>query len=376
MTPKRILILTSRTGGGHVSLAEALRDQIAPYLSPPSDIQIVDPQSRLFHFHYRVVSRHALWLWAAEYRLSNTPTRARLSHRLFSLSAQRSLVNLIKKIDPALILSTYAYFSYSVQKALEKLGRTIPLGVLFADPQQLHHAWLTLKTATATLAPTRETAQEAIAAGFDPGRVHITGWPVRQQFYDAAHATTINDFRRKLGLDPNRLTIFLQGGGEGTAKFTQTVENLLRINQESPHPLLQIILATGTNEHVQRRFRHVDDCYVLPFTKEVAPYLASADIIMGKAGPNMLFESVTLGKPFIATTYIPGQETPNLQFIRDHGLGWVALRAEEQYTLVKALATGQEGLEERRTRVERYRRWNTQATESIPALIKGLLGEG
>ncbi|MEZ4640557.1 MAG: glycosyltransferase, partial [Caldilineaceae bacterium] len=152
-----------------------------------------------------------------------------------------------------------------------------------------------------------------------------------------------------------------------------TVENLLRLNQEAPAPMLQIILAAGTNQALLARFRGVAHCHVLPFTKEIAPYIAAADLVMGKAGPNMLFESVTLGKPFIATTYIPGQETPNLAFIRDHGLGWVALTPEERFSLLRSLIQQPAQIESMRAAVDAYRRWNTEATEGIPRIVERLL---
>lgn len=369
MARKRILMLMSKTGGGHLSLAEALRDRLA---GGDYTISIADPQSSAFHVHYRMLSRHALWLWSAEYTLSDSDGGAALAHRLFTIANRKPLMALIERERPDLIMSTYAFFSYSVAQALTSLGRTIPLAVLFADPRQLHRAWLTHKEADATLAPTRESVQEALDAGFHSERVHLTGWPVRGQFY-AAFGEDATAFRRGLNLAPDRLTIFLQGGGEGTAQFAATVENLLRINRESAQPALQIILAVGTNGALLDRFRGVEHCYALPFTKEIAPYMAAADVVMGKAGPNMLFESVTLGKPFIATTYIPGQETPNLDFIRDHGLGWVALSAEEQHTLIRSLIQDPARLDAVRAAVDVYRRWNTAATETIPEIVRGLV---
>ena len=65
----KVLILSSKTGGGHVSLAEALRDQLAHDFA----VEIVDPQPRVVHWHYRLVSRHALWLWAAEFKRRDRP---------------------------------------------------------------------------------------------------------------------------------------------------------------------------------------------------------------------------------------------------------------------------------------------------------------
>ncbi len=368
MTKTNVLILASRTGGGHVSLAESLQDRIGQ----DYEVRITDVQSALFLTHYRLVSRHALWLWGTEYRVSNTPNRAYLTHLIFTLLSKHKLVRLIRDYQPSLIFTTYAYYTYATIQALKDLRQNVPLGILFSDPLFVHAAWLTYKNAEATLAPTRDTVQEALDAGFDPERVHLTGWPVRGQFYEA-YGEDVAAFRHRLNLAPDRLTIFLQGGGEGTAKFTQTVENLLHINRQSSSPVLQIILATGTNEALRAQFLNVEHCYPLPFTKKIAPYMAAADLIMGKAGPNMLFESVTLGKPFIATTYIPGQETPNLDFIRDNGLGWVALTTEEQHTLIQSLLQDQAQINAMYTSVDRYRQWNTQATEGIPGLVRKLV---
>ncbi|MBO0781548.1 MAG: hypothetical protein J2P37_22230, partial [Ktedonobacteraceae bacterium] len=104
-----------------------------------------------------------------------------------------------------------------------------------------------------------------------------------------------------------------------------------------------------------------------------APFMAAADVVMGKAGPNMLFESVTLGRPFIATAYIPGQEHANLEFIRRHGLGWVALTAEQQMALLTRLLAERAELASMDASVEEYRRWNLEGTQKIAPLIKKLV---
>jgi len=93
---RKILILTSKTGGGHISLAEALRGR----LEPEYTIEIVDPQSRFFHWHYRMVSRYALWLWAVDFRLSDTPRGALLMHRLFTLTVAKALSALLDRVQP------------------------------------------------------------------------------------------------------------------------------------------------------------------------------------------------------------------------------------------------------------------------------------
>src|SRR5579872_4953138 len=118
---------------------------------------------------------------------------------------------------------------------------------------------------------------------------------------------------KQLNLAPDLFTIFLQGGSEGAARVHRTLENILTMRD--PTNDLQIILAAGTNSHLIERYKNIANLVILSHTKDIAPYMAAADVIMGKAGPNILFESVMLSKPFIATTFIPGQEQANLPFI-------------------------------------------------------------
>ncbi|GLV57741.1 galactosyldiacylglycerol synthase [Dictyobacter sp. S3.2.2.5] len=363
---RTILILTSKTGGGHVSLAESLRDQLQAS-EENVQIEILDPQSSFINWHYRLVSRYALWLWSAEFRLMDTPWRAHVAHSLFTPMVARALRAAIQRLQPSLIITTYPFLTQEVVQVLKSLKAPIPFVMLFTDPKALHASWLTEKRASAVLAPTQETYQRALEAGFAPDRLHQVGWPVRAQFsQQAAQATGEGRARvlQQLGLNPTHFTVFLQGGGEGAARFGQAIEQLLDTNEK-----LQIILATGTNQALRTRFQQVKNVYPLPFTKDIATYMAAADVIMGKAGPNMLFESVTLGKPFIATTYIPGQEEANLEFIQQHQLGWVALTLEEQCTLLKKLSEQRDILQKMEQTVAAYQQWNNDRMAQIVPLL-------
>ncbi len=354
---KKILIFASHTGGGHISLAEAIRDAV----QHKYEVEILDPQPGVVHLHYRTVSRHALWLWEAEFKLSDGKNRARIAHEIAKNTLAIPIARAIRHIKPDLVFSTYPFLTSEVLFAMRLFRIKRPFAMLFSDPNGVHHSWLTEKRAHATFAPTQETYKQALASGFDPKRTHFTGWPVRGQFY---HAQPIS--LSQLGLDENRFTVFLQGGGEGAARFTRTVENLLGIDG------VQVILACGTNKALYQQFHNCPNIHPLSFTKEIAQYMAAANVVMGKAGPNMLFETVTLGKPFIATAYIPGQEEVNLEFIERHGLGWVALHNSDQHALIQNLSRSPDMMEEKMKTVNVYRTVNTDATRTIPELIDQL----
>lgn len=380
LSGKRILILTSKTGGGHISLAESLRDLIEGCTSADSgenpldsqpQITMLDPQPGFFHAHYRLVSRYALWLWAAEFQFFDTPWRARMAHRVFTRLVHHSLNTLLDKLQPDLILTTYPFLSYEVMRALERRGSHIPLVSLFSDANGVHAAWLTERQAAATLAPTRETYEQALAVGFPPEHLHLVGWPVRAQFYRAfkldreAHAEQL----AQLHLAPDRFTVFLQGGGEGAAHVNRSVESLLSTGNLD----VQVILAAGSNRALLERYQGASNLAALPYTRDIAPYMAAADVVMGKAGPNMLFESVMLGKPFVATAYIPGQEQANLPFIERHGLGWVALKPEAQRDLLSTLLRQPDRLRARSETVNAYHQWNAEANERIMPILKKMM---
>jgi UDP-N-acetylglucosamine:LPS N-acetylglucosamine transferase len=358
----RALILTAKTGGGHLSLADAIRDQI----SGEFECSIQDPQPAFLHQHYRAVSRYALWLWAAEYRVTNTPERALQAQRFYARLMAQNLRLLFDHARPDIVISTHPFLTYSVMRVLRKWEWHIPFVMLFTDPKDLHAAWMIEKGADMTFAPTRETHAQALAAGFSPERLRMIGWPVRGQFYRAG-AQDRAAFLRRIGLDPRKFTVFLQGGGEGSAQFGRTVKHVLDAGAN-----VQIILACGTNELLKVRYNHTPNVRALAFTKEIAPYMAAADVVMGKAGPNMLFESVTLGKPFIATTYIPGQEGCNLQMIEHYDLGWVAQEPERQGNIIHDLVSNPGKLGAMTASVNAYREWNTAANQTILPIVRTL----
>jgi processive 1,2-diacylglycerol beta-glucosyltransferase len=290
-----------------------------------------------------------------------------MAHLTYTVLIERNVASALRRSQPDLVMTTYPFLTCEVMHAMQRTRRRIPFVMLFADPNGVHQSWLTERQASAVLAPTRETFAQALKAQFVPERLFLSGWPVRGQFYRTSFLPR-DEMLASMGLNPRFFTVFLQGGGEGAAKFVRTVENVLAV------PNVQIILAAGTNHTLYERFQAAPRVHAVAFTKEIAPYMAAADVVMGKAGPNMLFESVTLGKPFIATAYIPGQEQANLAFIQRHRLGWVALEANTQQALIRSLAAGEPTLAEMQAGVAAYRKWNHDANQTIHTVVKELTG--
>src|SRR5205823_11400812 len=103
-------------------MAEALQEQFQDDYA----ITIADPCPGLVDGHYRLISRHALWLCAAEFHLTNTPARAALVHHMLNLYLSRSLQKALDEFHYDIVISTHPFFSYEVMYALKKRSSHVP----------------------------------------------------------------------------------------------------------------------------------------------------------------------------------------------------------------------------------------------------------
>lgn len=360
------MIVTSATGGGHISLAHSLQDMFAQ----DYETHIVDPHPHFVHQYYTWAGRHSLKFWGASYKYSDNEKSALRLHHVLTQLVRKQLRICIERVQPQLIVTTHTLISYEIAQVCRRLGQNIPLVFQLSELECVHSTWLTLKNASAYLTPTREILAQARARGIAESRLHLSGFPVRQQFlrdYTERRADLLASF----GLDPAAFTIFLQGGAEGAAGLQRTVKAMLAA--QGAGRAVQILLAVGTNKPLAQRFSGIPHVKIVPFTREIAPYMAAADIISGKAGPNFLAEAVMLGKPFLATGFIPGQEQPNLAFLRRHNLGWVCLERPAQQALVAKLVSDPSHMAETLASVQAYRAWNGRANGQIRVVIESLL---
>jgi UDP-N-acetylglucosamine:LPS N-acetylglucosamine transferase len=360
-----ILILTTHTGGGHLNLAQALQDM----LKARYNVVIMDPQSPRVDRFYTFVSRHFVHFLEWQYVLTNNNITSLWQQRLLTVLGRERIRGMIGGVQPQLLITTHAMIAYAIARANDKMPKRIPLIFQLTDLGQLHKTWFTEKRADAYLAPTQEIFAQSLREGIDEARLHLTGRPVRQQFL-AIPAPERESLLASLGLDPEVFTIFLQGGAKGSGGLDRTAESFLRAGVP-----LQIILAVGNNTRMEERYAGHERVRPLPFTEQIAPYMAAADLIAGKAGASFITEAFTLEKPFLVTDVIPGQESASLPFIERHHLGWVCLKQASQQALLHKLTSSPALLAEKVEHIRAYKAWNIQANQTIYPVIDRLLLE-
>jgi 1,2-diacylglycerol 3-beta-galactosyltransferase len=65
------------------------------------------------------------------------------------------------------------------------------------------------------------------------------------------------------------------------------------------------------------------------FVGNMPDWLRCADVVVGKAGPGTIAEATCCGAPLVLTSYVPGQEKGNAEFVTGAGAGVFAPRPRQ-----------------------------------------------
>jgi 1,2-diacylglycerol 3-beta-galactosyltransferase len=341
-TGTSILILFSDTGGGHRAAAKAL-EQAINQLDPSAKVTKLDPLMgaesspalvrRLAGLYSPIIQRSPA-LWGALYHgLNNRPAFAAV-RGVFGGRIRRILTRAIQQLDPDLVLSVHPLLNHVSWQAIHRGGRPRGLVTVITDLVEFHLGWM-FRNADLTVVPTERARAECLAAGLPEDRVQLLGLPVDLRFRPPAPGEKAA-LRRRFGLEQNRFTILVSGGGDGAGKLLTQVRALGRRGGD-----WQLIVVCGRNEKLRRRLARVDfqpPALILGFVDNMPDLMRAADLVVSKAGPGAIGEALATEVPILLTSYLPGQETPNVTFVTETGLGLYAPKPDQLLSAVRELA--------------------------------------
>jgi 1,2-diacylglycerol 3-beta-galactosyltransferase len=338
----RVLILFSDTGGGHRAAARALTDALR-LLDPTCVVTVADPLIgqgpvivRRLASLYSPVIRRSRAAWGAVYHSSNTrPTFAAI-RAVFGPAVRKVMSQLLKQHDPDVVLSVHPLFNHVAHQAILKSGRPRALMTVITDLVDFHRGW-TFSQADLVVAPTEGARRVALRRRVPPDRVKLLGLPVDLRFRPPAPGEK-QALRRRFGIDENRFTVLVMGGAAGVGHLAAQVREL----SEEAHPW-QLIVVCGRNEKLRRRVLELEKStptLVLGFVDYMPEVMRACDIVVTKAGPGAIAEALATGLPLVITGFLPGQETPNVDFVVESGIGAFAPKVSDLRDEVRVLAEG------------------------------------
>jgi 1,2-diacylglycerol 3-beta-galactosyltransferase len=342
-TATTVLILFSDTGGGHRAAARAL-EQALVQLNPQVRITKLDPLMglesspglvrRLVGLYSPIIQRSPA-VWGALYHgFNNRPAFAAV-RGIFGGRVRRIIGAALRESDPDLVLSVHPLLNHVSWQAIRRSGRQRGLVTVITDLVEFHLGWM-FPRSDLTVVPTEGARKEVLAAGVPADRVQLLGLPVDLRFRPPAPGEKAA-LRRRFGLDERRFTILVSGGGEGSGKLLTQVRALARGDDGD----WQLIVICGRNEKLRRRLSRVNfqrRVAVLGFVDNMPDLMRAADLLVTKAGPGAIGEALATDIPLLLTSYLPGQETPNVTFVTESGLGLYTPKPEQLLSAARELA--------------------------------------
>jgi 1,2-diacylglycerol 3-beta-galactosyltransferase len=302
--PPRILIVHSRVGGGHLSAARALASEFEA--SGRAHAHLLDAYVEAGRFPvtkfptaYAWLARQQPVLWAALFHGSNTRLDPSRVLRPFLRSG---LKHAIQALKPDLVVSVLPMINGLLVDATRQVGARVE--VVLTDWHSVHRFWVARGVQHYT-APTDSARLDCIRFGAPANAVQVIGIPVRRDFAPVEHRAAPTS---------DRFTVLMMVGAEGSPRAMASLEALLDLNIAA-----QVIVVCGRNEQLRQqveRLRSRVPVRALGFVENVAELMRSADLLVTKAGGLTLAEAFCSGVPVVVYDILPGQESGNLEYVR------------------------------------------------------------
>lgn len=311
---KTISIFT--TIEGHQSISTALEEILK---EADFKVYVNSHHGKEFKF-YRTLYRHFPTQWGYIYKLGKTKVGQELAQEYAESTYIEPLYNQLKRQKPDIIISTW-FMLNSILSEYAQLRR-MPFINVIANPRSIHPREVDSYGYNLVFDDVAETACKQM--GIRDELIIPIGWFVQKKFNQKLKT---EELKLKMGVNPNALVFLVQSGSEGTQKSFKLLKRL--IQTESPKTPTHFFFACGNNQKLLEQATFLKEAYKaplklapLPFTKRIEMYMYMADCVIGKAGPNTIFEAAATKTPFLATHHIAGQENGNVELIDHYQLGY------------------------------------------------------
>lgn len=301
-----VLILTGRFGMGHIKAAEAIREAIQAS-DPQVHVNIVDFTEYLFPRLSDHIYKSFDFLVNRCRKLYNHCNRAadRYGQAPFQSMLLQKTDRLLASCKPDLVIATLPFCGQYISRWKKARNSSLPLYTYITDVT-LHEEWISSGT-DLYFAAAEKTREALLSRGIPPGKIVVSGVPVRQRFYSAGAP------------HQGPLHVLIMGGGLGMIFCSKSL-----LDQLHRDPLILTTIVTGKNTHLARKLRdNYPDFHILGYTEEIHHYMKKADLLITKPGGVTTFEAIASRTPLFLLPPELEQEKNNAQFVVEKGLGLV-----------------------------------------------------
>jgi len=329
MSKLRILVLTSSTGGGHDARAEAFAEWCFQLYRHDVDVrieQMLEKSSvvnRTGVNFYNWIQRSAPWLHKLFYAVVELLSYINRSN--VQLGAGYYL-SVLREYRPHLVFSVHdclnrGYFQLARKTLGEDRVRCATYCGEFSGGWGYSRNWIE-PSADLYISRTPTARDYAVKSGIPAAKASVRGYLMLPRSHlEVIGPADRRDFRiKKLGLDPDKFTVFLATGGNGANNHFALLPALLKYADR-----VQAILICGRdkqtyNELVHWRATHPDfGCYIEGYSESVHLLMQVSDAIVTRGGTTTCAKALHFRCPIIFNAFggIMPQERLTWKFFRN-----------------------------------------------------------
>ena len=342
---KRILILTTGKGGGHRSSSDAIKSAILA-LDPNVDVNDFDAMGFMPGYtgedekgYISFTTRYRIF-WKCFFEI--TSFFKGISNFVLSKPIYKGFSKLIADYKPDMILSVHPCFVGSANRCLRRMKSDIPVYTCIIDLVKHSHLWHD-KKCKITFVPTSNMYDFLLKKGFPKEKLVHSGFPIGEKM------DGLNKIRKTEISRPNVLMV------SPSLKREKVSLNLILATLKHN---VNLTVVTGSNkklkEYLDEKLSGMKNVAVLGYVRDMDSRLSCTDVLIAKAGPNMILEAVKMCVPVLITGHILGQEEKNYQYIVENGYGLncgspkelsdaLALLFANDYALLKKFSQNEQG---------------------------------
>ncbi|UTC57349.1 glycosyltransferase [Treponema sp. OMZ 305] len=327
---QRIGFLYLKTGGGHISGANALIACLkekypnnAEYI-PQNGFKGSNRISRIFFEKgYLATSNYFEPGYVAFYQLTKSKKILTFCRWLLRPFIVKNLVTFLKAEKITKLICLHEILIPLARIAIDRVNPSIPLISIVMDPFTAHPSWFYAKN-TELIVFSQKLQKEAISHyGFKPEQVHQFPIMLSRNFdrrYTAAEKIAA---KHRHGIPLDKKIVLVVGGGEGL-KSTLAIVNAF-IFQRCPALLIVICgknKVLKTQLEILLKTTNITNIQVFGFVSFMPDLINVSDCVITKGGPATVMETLSVGKPLILASYVRGQELGNMLYVVNNNLGW------------------------------------------------------
>lgn len=356
---KKILYLFSDTGGGHRSAATAIMRAMEHLKKDGYAQEMVDVFSscsgflNVFARLYAPVIKYSPRLWGQLYYWLDDERKLQQLEKISRSFILKELTRLIQKKRPDVIVSVHPLVNHLTVRAIHESGLKIPFIVAITDPVTLHRAWIVPEVDLCIVA-TEEAKRLAVKYGMPERKIKVIGMPIDPKFFLKDKEKELA--RRKDKLAPKIFTILMMGGGEGAGKMYEIIKEF-----DQAELKIQLLVIAGRNQRLETKLKKKAHKFSFPmkvygFTDQVYELMSESDLIITKAGPGTIAEALAMNLPIIITSWLPGQEEGNVEYVVRENIGRVSKDPERVVEIVTEMLRHPAEFEEMKKNIKRVSR--------------------